>query len=218
MGTFQGRPALIIAAGPESEYGYIRSFLAARPDCVIACADGGLRHAQAMGVTPDLVVGDFDSHSAENIPGDVIRLTPEKDDTDTQHCLRTLLERGCPEVTVVCATGGRLDHMLANLSLAEQAWRCGGRCRILDRQNLIFLHEGGCQHFKTDPDYRFFSIVPLDETLYGVTIEGAKYSLDRATVTRAGMISISNEPLEPQYRIEIAQGRALIVLSRDAET
>lgn len=217
MGTFKGRPALMFAAAPETEYEYIRVYLAAHPDAVIACADGGLRHARALGLTPDLVVGDFDSHDAADAVGeDVIRLTPEKDDTDTQHCLRTLLARGCAEVTVVCATGGRLDHLLANLSLCEQARSLGGRCLVLDRQNLAFLHEGGSRHFMTDPRYRFFSIVPLDAVLTGVTIRGAKYPLDRATVTRAGMISISNEPAGASFEIAIERGEALIVFSKDA--
>ena len=49
-----------------------------------------------------------------------MRLRPEKDDTDTQGCLREVFRRGCTEATLVCATGGRIDHMLANLSLLEE--------------------------------------------------------------------------------------------------
>lgn len=214
MGTFKGRPALIFSAAPETEYGYVRDYLAAYPDAVICCADAGVRHARAIGVTPHLVVGDFDSGACPT-EGEVIRLQPEKDDTDTQHCLRLLIERGCGEITVVCATGGRLDHLLGNLSLCEQAHALGGRCRILDRQNLVFLHEGGAQHFKMPLQYRFFSIVPLDETLQDVTITGAKYPLAHATIHRVGMISISNEAVQPIVGIQIRQGSALIVLSRD---
>lgn len=217
MGTFKGRTALMFAAGPETEYGYIREYLAEHPGCVIACADGGVRHARALHLHPSLIVGDFDSMDMDSVQeeGEVIRLTPEKDDTDTQHCMRELIARGCTEVTAVCATGGRLDHLLANLSLCEQARALGGCCRILDAQNLAFLHEGGRQCFITLPAYRFFSIIPLDAELRGVTIEGAKYPLDRATVTRPGMISISNEPAGETFVITIEQGRALIVLSRD---
>lgn len=215
MGTFQGRPALIFSAAPETEYGYIHDYLAAHPDAVICCADAGVRHARAVGVTPDVVVGDFDSGTCPT-EGEVIHLQPEKDDTDTQHCLRLLIDRGCAEITVVCATGGRIDHLLGNLSLCEQAHALGGRCRILDRQNLIFLHEGGAQHFKMPPQYRFFSIVPLDATLQDVTITGAKYPLEHAAINRIGMISISNEAVQQTVGIEIGEGSALIVLAHDA--
>ena len=53
MGTYQGRHALIFAAAPETDYGYIRAFLREHPDALVACADGGLRHARALGLHPD---------------------------------------------------------------------------------------------------------------------------------------------------------------------
>ena len=49
MGTYQGRHALIFAAAPETDYGYIRAFLREHPDALVACADGGLRHARRIG-------------------------------------------------------------------------------------------------------------------------------------------------------------------------
>ena len=73
---------------------------------------------------------------------EVVRLRPEKDDTDTQGCLREVFRRGCTEATLVCATGGRIDHMLANLSLLEEAYAMGGRLTVLERQNQIVLHAG----------------------------------------------------------------------------
>lgn len=48
MGTYQGRHALIFAAAPETDYGYIRAFLREHPSALVACADGGLRHARAL--------------------------------------------------------------------------------------------------------------------------------------------------------------------------
>ena len=86
MGAFQGRHALIFAAAPETEYGYIRAFLARHPDALIACADGGLRHARVLGLHPDFMISDCDS-MPETEGTEVIRLQPEKDDTDTQSCL-----------------------------------------------------------------------------------------------------------------------------------
>ena len=65
------------------------------------------------------------------------------------------------------------------------------------------------------PEYRYFSIVPLDAVLQGVTIENAKYPLRDATVTRAGMVTISNEAAANQtFSVEIRDGRALVVFSR----
>lgn len=214
MGAFEGRHALIFAAAPETEYGYIRAFLSAHPDVLIACADGGLRHARALGLHPDFMISDCDS-MLEVEGAEIIRLKPEKDDTDTQGCLREVFRRGCREATLVCATGGRLDHMLANLSLLEEARALGGHLTILDRQNKLILHEGGLQKFKMPEAYRYFSIVPLDAVLKGVTITNAKYPLQNATVTRAGMVTISNEATAPAFTILIEQGSAVVVFSRD---
>lgn len=214
MGAYEGRHALIFAAAPETDHGYIRAWLAAHPDALIACADGGLRHARALGLHPDFMVSDCDSLS-ETEGTEVLRLKPEKDDTDTQSCLREVFRRGCRAATLVCATGGRIDHMLANLSLLEEAAALGGRLTVLDRQNKVVLHQGGREKFIMTADYRYFSLVPLDDTLTGVTIDNAKYPLQNATVHRAGMITISNEALSPAFAVTIASGRALVVFARD---
>nr|WP_297171734.1 thiamine diphosphokinase [uncultured Agathobaculum sp.] len=215
MGAFEGRHALIFAAAPETDYTYIRAFLDAHPDALIVCADGGLRHARALGLHPDLMISDCDS-LPEVEGSEIIRLKPEKDDTDTQGCLREAFRRGCTEATLVCATGGRIDHELANLSLLEEAHAMSGHLTVLDRQNRIILHEGGCQKFIMPVEYRYFSLVPLDAALCGVTIENAKYPLHNALITRAGMISISNEAAAGQtFAITIEKGRALVVFSRD---
>ena len=88
MGTYQGRHALIFAAAPETDYGYIRAFLREHPSALVACADGGLRHARALGLHPDFMISDRDSMT--EVEGeDVILLKPEKDDTDSQSCLRS---------------------------------------------------------------------------------------------------------------------------------
>ena len=214
MGAFERRHALIFAAAPETEYGYIRAFLKEHPDALIACADGGLRHARALGLHPDFMISDCDS-MPEVEGAEVVRLRPEKDDTDTQGCLREVFRRGCTEATLVCATGGRIDHMLANLSLLEEAYAKGGLLTVLDRQNQIVLHEGGCQKFKMPPEYAYFSLVPLDAVLTGVSIENAKYPLRDAVVTRAGMVTISNEAIADSFSVTIREGRSLVIFSRD---
>lgn len=216
MGTLEGKHALIFLAGPETEYRYIEEFMQKHPQSYVVCADGGLRHAHHLGCVPDLLIGDFDS-GCVGPAGEVIRLRPEKDDTDSQTCLREVLRRGCKKMTLVCATGGRLDHLLANLSLLEEAAAFGAHCAILDRQNYVVLYEGGMQTFLQDMRYPYFSIVPLDAVLHGVTITGAKYPLKQATVTRAGMLTISNEAIRSEFTVEIAQGSALILFTRDAK-
>lgn len=217
MGDFQGRHALIFAAAPEEHYEYIRQHLDMHPDTVIACADGGVRHARAMGLTPQLVIGDFDSGDTVSAceGTEYIRLCPEKDDTDTQSVMRELLRRGCRDMLLVCATGGRLDHLLGNLSLLEEAAGQGIALALMDRQNYVVMHQGGMQQFTMPDAYQYFSLIPLDAVLTGVTITGAKYPLENAKLYRSAMISISNQATDAHFTITVRQGRALVIFSKD---
>ena len=136
--------ALILASAPEREYDYVRE-LAQQADCIV-CADGGVRHARACGLHPDLVIGDFDSGT---LPADceVIRLKPEKDDSDLMCCAREAIRRGADTIWIACASGGRIDHFLANLFLLEYLGREGIDALFFDfiqiltrsRQFLSFL-------------------------------------------------------------------------------
>ena len=85
-----------------------------RADMNIA-VDKGFLLASALGVTPDIVVGDFDSlgEPPENMR--IIRHPVQKDDTDTMLAVRTALSCGCDTFYLYGCTGGRLDHTLANL-------------------------------------------------------------------------------------------------------
>ena len=87
---------------------------------LVICADSGLDNALKAGIKPNIVVGDFDSCTAQ-IPDDaeIIRVSPIKDDTDTILAADIAIERGCSELRFFCATGGRFDHTYANVQMLE---------------------------------------------------------------------------------------------------
>lgn len=217
MGVWEGREGLILSAAPCSDLAHVRDFFLHVPDPVVLCADGGMKYAQQLGLIPDAVVADFDSSSSPIPCRELIRLTPEKDDTDTQHCVALAIARGCRQLTLACATGGRIDHFLANLFLCETAFEAGANLTIIDQQNTVFLHGGGYMRFCRAQARRYISIIPLDRRLMGVTLSGMKYSLKDAVLTRTHMVSVSNEATEDFFSIEIGQGRALVVFSEDIQ-
>ncbi|MGN1014185.1 MAG: thiamine diphosphokinase [Butyricicoccus sp.] len=204
--------ALLLAAAPETDYAYVR-FLADRADLLV-CADGGMRHAQACGLTPDLVVGDFDSGTQPDGTR-FIRLRPEKDDSDLMCCAKEVIAQGVDEIWLACASGGRLDHFLANLTLLEYLEQRGVHAELYDSRNRVTYHGGGEKIYRADPNYQYVGIIPLDAELTGVTLRGLKYELTDAVLSRSAVISISNEPTEAEYRIAIGRGRALVIQSRD---
>lgn len=215
MGAWQGRRALIISAAPCENLDYVKKILKRYPDIVVICADGGAKYARKLNIKPDVIVADFDSSENTIECGEVIKLTPEKDDTDTQHAALLALERGCKELILVCATGGRIDHMLSNLLLCEQVYELGGHLSVIDEQNIIMLHTGGQMKFARQELKKYISLIPLDEKLEGVTMKGLKYPLENAVLTRKKIISVSNEPVSDDILIEISSGKALVILADD---
>ena len=69
-------------------------------DAMILCADSGLRHARALGISPDWVLGDFDSSSEQPEGESVLRYPPEKDDTDTMLAVKQALSVGAEEIQI----------------------------------------------------------------------------------------------------------------------
>lgn len=108
----------------------IRSQL--RPDDYIVCLDGGLDIAQKQGISPNLLLGDFDSLdggclddlSAADDCGEgqtkICRYPAEKDYTDLELAFRILDPAKTPDILVIGALGGRLDQTLVNIQMLQK--------------------------------------------------------------------------------------------------
>ena len=129
----------IIGAGPF--YGLP---VAPGPEDVVLAADGGYRHCQTAGITPDLLLGDFDSLESErpdNIPTHTFPV--EKDDTDTMLAIRYGLEQGYQTFHLYGGTGGRMDHTLANLQALGFLARHGARGYLYE-EHMVFTAPSPC--------------------------------------------------------------------------
>ena len=148
-----------------------------KPEGLIICADKGLDHALAAGLTPDMIVGDFDSANSkppEGIP--VVRTIPEKDDTDTILACEAAIEEGCDEIRLYCALGGRTDHTIANIQTMEMMRQRGVNVTIVGNGERIYLvHEREAEI----PRFRgYVSVFSYGETCI-VSEYGMKYGLVR---------------------------------------
>ena len=178
----------------------------------VICADGGTICAAAAGFAPDVYIGDSDSGGEPPEGVEQVLLPVEKDLTDLQAAYEYARQRGFSKVIATACTGGRQDHHLANLQLLETAWKDGVDLSIWDERNEIrYLCGGHC----TIPHggFRYFSIVPLDRELRGVTVTGAKDHLDHATVHRGDSLTDSNETVGAPAVITIDSGAAWIIRS-----
>lgn len=204
--------ALIFGACPGQGWDFLKR-LCPVPDLVVA-ADGGVRRAREAGYEPDLLVGDWDSGGApeEGIPS--VTLVPEKDLTDLQAALELCLQRGVRRVILAACLGGRLDQTMANLGLLEWFHQRGGEALAAEEGNLAMFWEGSEFILARDEHYKFLSIIPLDETVSGVTLRGVKYPLTDAVIRRGDTLTISNEITEKFARLTAERGRALVIRSQ----
>ncbi len=205
---------VIFSGADIDDYKFVASFL--RSGDFVICADSGLRHAVALGITPDLVIGDFDSlgKTPENGENNIIVLPCEKDDTDTFAAAEKAVEQGADEVLIFGAVGSRLDHTLGNVATLEFLNEKNIPARIIDSNNDIRILKSGTVRLKKQNGC-FLSLVPLDKTLSEVSMSGVKYPLKNAEVSRMKTLTISNEITSDYADITVKSGTALIIISRD---
>ena len=199
---------LIISGGEFSPFE-----LPSPGEFVIAC-DRGYTYTRRCGIKPDLLVSDFDSYGGavdEVVP--VRRLPTEKDDTDTMSALRYALDHGYRELRLVCALGGRLDHLLANLQAAVFAAVRGAEVQIESADTRILTLREGSLRLPRREGWSL-SVFAADGPCRGVSIEGAKYALREKELTPAFPLGVSNEWAADEALISVREGTLLIVLSK----
>ena len=114
--------AVVVLGGSIENYEEIREKIS--KDSYFIYCDRGLIHEKGLNRRPDLAVGDFDSCP---IPEgtEVITLPKEKDDTDGLYGVKEAIRRGYDEITILGATGGRIDHTLGNIYLLDYIYSKG---------------------------------------------------------------------------------------------
>ena len=202
--------ALIFGSADCSGWSFLASLRTCAP--LVICADGGLRCALAAGFSPDCYIGDGDSGGVPVRGAENCVLMPEKDQTDLQAAYRLARAHGCDNVIFTGCTGGRQDHHIANLQLLETAHREGCKAEILDAENSVTCISAG-EHVLQRGTYHYFSLLPIDPVLQGLTIEGAKYPLVQALVRRGDSLTVSNEWCADAVRIHLEAGLAWLVCS-----
>ncbi len=182
---------------------------------LILCADSAYLPAAREGITPHVIIGDFD-HDTDTIPKDtparVITVPSEKDDTDTMLCLKYAIAEGAREVTILGGIGGRLDHTFANLQSLYYAEKEGIPARLVGSHDEAFLvtREG------TVPrrDGWYLSVFAFGGDARGVTISGTKYEVADVSLCSHFPLGVSNEITEKEAKITVNEGVLLMILSK----
>nr|WP_294527979.1 thiamine diphosphokinase [uncultured Blautia sp.] len=192
-------------------------------DLRLIAADKGLEFFMAAGITPDLVVGDFDSLSQEGKEymekppqTSIYRLKPEKDDSDTQSAVNLAISQGARDILILGGTGTRLDHVIANLGLLLSGKERGVDIRLADVNNFITLVDNGTVLHKDRQYGKYVSFFSVGGDVTGLTLEGFKYPLhDHHLRFAESGLTVSNEIKDQEARITFSRGNLLMLMTRD---
>ena len=178
--------------------------------CVIA-ADGGLRHVQALGLTPDVILGDFDSLGY--VP-DAARVFPvEKDDTDSMLAVRHGLALGCRRFLLYGALEGpRLDHTVANLQTLQFLADRGAEGYLIGNSVVTVVKNGNIT-FPPVAD-GLISVFCMGADAENVTIRGLQYGLEKGRLTAGFPLGVSNYFVGKESEISVQNGSLLVIYDR----
>lgn len=199
------KKCVIIGAG--TFYGHLPAL--AEDDYIIA-ADGGYKYCKACGITPDLVIGDFDSLGKK--PGNCpfMQLPVEKNDTDTLAAIRLGLKEKYERFHIIAGTGGRIDHTLANMQCLTFLSNKGKAGFLYDEKNIITAITDSSIVFPENAAGTV-SVFAAGDTAKGVTERGLKYSLSNADLTNDFPLGVSNSFKGMRSKISVKNGTLYVV-------
>ena len=180
-------------------------------DCVIA-ADGGLRHTQKLNITPDVVLGDFDSLGYTPQVANVFPV--EKDDTDAMLAARRGLAMGCREFLFYGSLDGpRLDHTVANFQTLQFLAARGAVGYLIGKDYLVTVVKNGSISFPAGREGTV-SLFCLGPDAHGVTLKELYYPLENGTLTSGFPLGVSNHFTEKPAEISVTKGSLLVLWDR----
>jgi thiamine pyrophosphokinase len=188
--------------------------LAAEHDRLFA-TDGAAHRAVGLGLTPDVICGDFDSVILDVARAEFARAEflpmPDQAFADLEKAIHLALERGASSITIIGAAGGRIDHTLGNFALLLR-YHADVPLRIVDDVSEVWAVSGtedapGETTFAAQPG-DLISLLSLDGAAR-VRISGVKWPLHDAALP-IGTHGISNAAESEQIYLSVRGGAILV--------
>jgi thiamine pyrophosphokinase len=187
------------------------------PEALCVAADSGLDHAIVAGLTPSILVGDCDSISAAGLQWatdhdvEILAFPPDKDFTDTELALQAALEHGATTITMVSGGGDRLDHTLGAITALGHASLAQCQPGAYWGTSFVRVLHGPTTELFTGHPNATFSLLALHGQVDGVTLVGARYPLNDASLFPGSSRGVSNQTQAEELSITVAAGVLTIV-------
>lgn len=170
----------------------------------VIAADGAANQLAAMGVMPDIIIGDLDSVDKSLLNSCAHLHDSDQDKSDFQKCLSHMQKNDLLPAIITGVDGGCLDHVLNNINLFSQT-----ECLIAASSMTGFVLRNGSKSFSVEPGTKI-SLLGLPHAV--VTTTGLKWELDKSTLTFPGMNSCFNRASDGEVRIEVQEGSVLVLV------
>lgn len=208
--------ALVFANGDVLDGPMVRRTLATVESPLVVAADGGARVAWHYGLRVDVVIGDMDSLSTDELDAlaeagaEIVRHPPEKDATDLELALTYLAERDYCWLRIIGGLGDRLDQTIANVHLLMLPALAACDVRLVaGRQEARLLHPG--EYTLDGAPGDTVSLIPLSGAVHGITTHNLQYPLSGESLTFGPARGISNVMDAESMQISFREGLLLLI-------
>lgn len=209
---------VIVSGGEAPSCDLIRKEL--RDSAFLICADSGGDCLYKYNITPNFLMGDFDSISREALSffesqeNCVIDTYPEdKDFTDTELVLDKAIQLGANEIVFLGCTGTRIDHLMGNIGMLLRCLKLNIKAYIKDDHNIIEMTDKSVKIRKEKGTT--FSLQAYCDKVQDLNIKGAKFGLHHYDLNLGDPRTISNEFLDDDVYISFSSGIVLVFYSKD---
>ncbi len=212
---------ILIITGGRTDEEFLIKLLEQEKFSLLIVADSGLVLADRLKLKPNYIVGDFDSvpeavleqYRSQSAP--IETFPREKDKTDTQIAIELALMQDPSSITLVGATGSRMDHTLANVHLLLPLLQQKVDAFIVDQNNKLYLKRESFLIEKAGQFGDYVSLLPFGGDVKGLTLKGFYYPLDNVILSIGSSLGISNEIVDEIARVEFQEGIILVMETRD---
>ena len=178
----------------------------------ILAADGGLLHTEKLGLTPNGILGDFDSLGYTPVGSTVFPV--EKDDTDAMLAIKKGLELGYREFLLYGSLDGpRLDHTVANFQALQYLADRGATGYLIGKDYIVTCVKDGHIRFGREAT-GIVSVFCMGADAEGVTLTGLQYPLENGVLTAGFPLGVSNHFMGKSAEISVEKGSLLVLYDR----
>ena len=210
----------ILGGGPIDLLPNVQLF---EKDIMWVGVDRGVHTLLTMGIQPMIAFGDFDSVSEaefltiKNSLTELNVFKPEKDETDMEYALNWAIDQKPEMIRIFGATGGRLDHMFANIQLLinPSLEQPDIQIEMIDHQNIIQIKAPGTYQVQKIVNKKYISFVSISAMVKGITLNGFKYPLTDFQMDLGSTRCISNELINDCGTFSFSKGILMIIRSTD---